>query len=224
MTQPSLHKSSLLANKGDTSPKSPLVNDEKILRKPSKRIGIFAGTFDPIHNGHISFALQAQKQANLDKIYFLPEPKPRYKPSVLSVEQRAEMIKLAIKPYPQLDILSLEADHFSVESTLPQLKANFGNAQLVYLFGSDVFCHIPKWPGANILAATGEFAVGIRHNDSLADINAATEILKSKCTVINSQYPGVSSKKIRDALKDRLSTSDTPETVIKYAINNKLYT
>lgn len=189
----------------------------------NKRIGIYAGTFDPIHIGHISFALQALEQAQLNAVYFLPEPEPRYKPSVLSVNQRAEMIKLAIKPYGFLGLLSLEDDHFSVESTLPQLNAKFGNVQLVYLFGSDVFCQIPKWPGANILAATGEFAVGIRHNDSLANIKATAEILKSKYTVINSQYPGVSSKKIRDVLKDGLNTSDTPETVIKYAVNNKLY-
>ena len=66
-----------------------------------KRIGIFAGTFDPVHKGHISFALQAIEAAGLDEVVFLPEPRPRHKQSVTDQSHRIAMINLAIKAYPK---------------------------------------------------------------------------------------------------------------------------
>jgi nicotinate-nucleotide adenylyltransferase len=71
----------------------------------NNRIGIYSGTFDPVHSGHISFALQSLKAAKLDKVYFLPERRPRNKQQVEHFGHRVAMLKRAIKPYPEFNVL-----------------------------------------------------------------------------------------------------------------------
>ncbi|HVI69805.1 MAG TPA: adenylyltransferase/cytidyltransferase family protein, partial [Magnetospirillaceae bacterium] len=62
-----------------------------------KRVGVFSGTFDPVHRGHLAFALSAQKRAQLDTVVFLPEHSPRGKIAVGSFTHRLEMLRLATK-------------------------------------------------------------------------------------------------------------------------------
>ncbi|MEI8338988.1 MAG: adenylyltransferase/cytidyltransferase family protein, partial [bacterium] len=83
------------------------------------RIGIFSGSFDPVHEGHIEFALQAIKVAKLDYLYFLPDIEPRHKSDVTHVAHRLEMLNLAIKPHPSLRVLELPDKKFSIATTLP---------------------------------------------------------------------------------------------------------
>src|ERR1035438_181672 len=97
----------------------------RIIKTRPKRIGIYSGTFNPIHTGHITFALQATTEASLDKIYFLPERKPRNKAQVEHFAHRVAMIKQAIRPHPKFNILELTDPSFSVKASLPKLQAIF---------------------------------------------------------------------------------------------------
>src|SRR3982750_4185468 len=99
------------------------------------RIGIYAGVFDPVHAGHIAFALQAGDKARLDKIYFLPERRPRHKQGVEHFGHRVAMLKRASKPHTKLDVLELEDISFNMERTLPRLQKKLKGEQLVFLFG-----------------------------------------------------------------------------------------
>ena len=78
------------------------------------KVGIFSGTFDPVHAGHIAFALEAMESAGLDKVYFLPESMPRRKSGVTHYAHRLAMLELALKPYNKLSILELPDKQFSV--------------------------------------------------------------------------------------------------------------
>ena len=66
------------------------------------RIGIFAGTFDPVHAGHIAFALQAAEIAKLDEVVFIPERRPLSKSSTEHFGHRVAMIRQAIMPHSKL--------------------------------------------------------------------------------------------------------------------------
>ena len=70
--------------------------------KNVKKVGIMGGTFNPIHNGHLTLAQYAQKQIGLDKVLFMPSGISYMKKNVLDPQKRADMVHLAIKDNPVL--------------------------------------------------------------------------------------------------------------------------
>lgn len=191
-----------------------------------KRIGIYSGTFNPVHAGHIAFALQAMKAAKLDKLYFLPERRPRSKKHVEHFGHRVAMLKQAVKPYPKFDVLELDDVSFTVKRTLPRLEIMFPESQLVFLIGSDVAEHMGQWPQLDRLFATSEILVGIRdmHDaDHLQQIIADWPVKPLDARIIKSHAASVSSKKVREALQARGTTAGLLTSVAKYSNTNWLY-
>src|SRR4051812_5853101 len=95
------------------------------LKQKQPRIGIYAGTFDPVHAGHMSFALHARQMAGLDEVYFLPERTPRHKPQAEHYGHRVGMLRRAIRPYNNLAVLELVDKHFTVQRTMLGLRQVF---------------------------------------------------------------------------------------------------
>lgn len=190
-----------------------------------KRIGIYSGTFNPIHAGHISFALQAIDESKLDKVYFLPE---RYRSDKSDVEHfghRVAMIRQAVKPHNRLGLIELSDITFSVDRTLPKLESKFSNDQLVFLLGSDQLKFIKDWPNVDRLLKKTELVVGIRERDQ-DSIKSLVKNLKSttkKISLIDSYAPKVSSSKIRDALRRHQDTEGILTSVRRYSNQNWLY-
>lgn len=190
------------------------------------RIGIYSGTFNPVHAGHIAFALQAMKAANLDKLYFLPERRPRSKKHVEHFGHRVAMLNTAVKPYPKFDVLELDDVSFSVKRTLPRLEIMFPEGQLVFLVGSDVAEHMGQWAHLDRLFATSEILVGIRDQhdaDHLQQIIADWPVKPLDARIIKSHAADVSSKKIREALQARGTTAGLLTSVARYSNSNWLY-
>ncbi len=115
-----------------------------------KKIGIFGGTFDPIHIGHLRMALELKEQLDLDEMRLLPchQPPHRYVPQVSSA-QRAEMLRIALQDCPelQLDERELQRDKPSYTyDTLLELRAELGSdVSLVLCMGEDAFAGLPNW-------------------------------------------------------------------------------
>jgi len=74
---------------------------------PLPRIGIYSGSFDPVHAGHIVFALKAQKVAGLERIYFVPERKPERRADPEHYVHRSVMLRRALQPYEQFAVFDL---------------------------------------------------------------------------------------------------------------------
>lgn len=192
----------------------------------SKRIGIYSGTFDPVHSGHITFALQSISAAKLDRIYFMPERRPRTKRHVEHFAHRVAMIKQAIKPHPLLKLIELVDISFSVNRTLPKLQAMFAGDQLVFLFGSDILDNILSWPKIDKLLNDNELVIGIRSNLDKQYLKQNVEIWKTKPRALymfDSYNPNVTSSKIRYALRKRMSSNGSLKSVERYSNKHWLY-
>ncbi|MFZ1248902.1 MAG: nicotinate (nicotinamide) nucleotide adenylyltransferase [Candidatus Saccharimonadales bacterium] len=197
----------------------------KSQQKPT-RIGIYAGTFDPVHAGHISFALQAASAARLDELYFIPERRPRGKHQVSHFAHRVAMLRRATKHHPTLKVLEVEDKTFSVAHTLPRLRQRFSGATLVFICGSDVVLGMSHWPQLDQLFATTELCVGRRSRHSSQQIEQA---LKELCSqprqtyVIESYSPKISSSKVRQAFREGRLGHGLLASVKAYATKEWLY-
>ncbi len=193
----------------------------------TKRIGIYAGTFDPVHSGHIAFALQALSAVHLERVYFLPERQPRNKRQVEHFGHRVGMLERALKPHPQLEVLELVDSSFSVQRTLPQLQRRFAGDQLVFLFGSDVVAGLADWPNADRLLQDAELVIGIRSKDKRDNLRRIIESWPSQprsVTMFDSYAPAVSSGIVREALRaGRTAAPGLLSSVERYSDRHWLY-
>lgn len=191
-----------------------------------QRIGIYSGTFDPVHAGHIAFALQAAETARLDRIYFLPERRPRGKQQVTHYAHRVAMIRRAVRPYPQLGVLELEDKNFSVPRTLPRIERRFPGAELVFVCGSDVLGCMTVWPGVERLLERVELCIGGRYQEDVENIAIQLVRLPKQpiaSTVVKSYAAAVSSSQIREALRAKRSVRGLLASVRDYATREWLY-
>jgi nicotinate-nucleotide adenylyltransferase len=191
-----------------------------------KRVGIFSGTFDPVHKGHVAFALQALEKAELDMVYFAPEVKPRRKPQVTHYAHRVAMLKLAVRPYKKLAVLELPERYFSAATTLPKLQQKFPDSRLVLLLGSDLFEHLPLWPKADRLLGSVGLVVGARGNYEVAEALARLPHLPAQPQefhVLDSIERQTSSAAIRGDLVAGRPSGELVPSVAKYARDHWLY-
>ena len=112
-------------------------------------IGIFGGTFDPIHYGHIKPALSVMQSLNLSQLRFIPNRLPPHRAEPwLDVEQRLALLKSALEKYPEAIIdereLNREGPSYMVE-TLASLKDEFNDESLGLIIGMDVFFGLTSW-------------------------------------------------------------------------------
>lgn len=107
-------------------------------------IGIISGTFDPVHNGHIALAEAALLKLKLSEIYFIPEPKPRVKNPIATINHRKKMLQLAISQNSKLKLLSLSSETFSINN-FEELKSIFPKKRIYLIFGSDAYQKSKLW-------------------------------------------------------------------------------
>jgi|SRR5665213_2003621 len=188
------------------------------------RIGIYSGSFDPVHLGHITFALQAIEAAHLKKVYFLPERQPVDKSNVEHFGHRVAMIKSAIKPHSKLALLELDDRTFSVNKTLPKLKNKFSGSDLIFMVGSDKVKSMPSWPNIDKLLYTTDVLIGIRKGDTIEQITEDTlSWPKPPVNVLISYSPEVQSTDIRKSLENGEPANGLLKSVAAYIRKNWLY-
>jgi len=114
------------------------------------RVGIFGGTFDPPHVGHLILAAEACDQLRLDRVLWVVTPKPPHKSyqAISSLEVRMELVSAAIAQDDRFEISNVEVNrpgpHYSFE-TVQILKQENRDADLFYLMGGDSLHDLPIW-------------------------------------------------------------------------------
>lgn len=193
-----------------------------------KKVGIFSGSFDPIHMGHLDFAKQALEECKLDKIFFLVEPRPRRKQGVRALEHRRNMVQLSIEHQPSFGSILLEQPRFSVAQTMPVLKQLFKGAELHLLMGDDVLNHLADWPHVEELVSDVCFVIGVRKHSpkeikQILEMLQETRGLKLKYNVFQASLPKFSSSQVRLSLKHGQNSPGIAPKVLKYIRENNLY-
>lgn len=129
-----------------------------------KKIGIFGGTFDPIHHAHLILARDALGQLQLESVIFIPAAISPNKlgQTAAAAEIRLEMVRAAIEGEPRfcLDAMELErpAPSYTVE-TIEALRAREPNAEFVFLIGEDNVASLPTWHRFADLSKMVQFVV-----------------------------------------------------------------
>ena len=112
-------------------------------------IGIFGGSFDPVHLGHLKTAKSIKKELNFERLFLLPCHDPVHKNSLhYSPKQRLEMLNLAIKDYPSLEIDTREIDREGnsyMIDTLADLTEEFKGKTICLIIGMDSFLSFKTW-------------------------------------------------------------------------------
>jgi nicotinate-nucleotide adenylyltransferase len=112
------------------------------------RIGVFGGTFDPPHKGHLGMARHARATLGLDRVLFSVAPRPPHKsaPATTPLEHRIEMMRLALGSEPWLALTRIEEDH-DVSFTVDLLRAcrSRTRADLYFIIGADSLAELPTW-------------------------------------------------------------------------------
>lgn len=114
------------------------------------RLGIFGGSFDPVHNGHLELARSCQDQAGLDEVWFTPAARQPLKTEgpFAAAEDRCRMLQLATAGQPSWKLYRLEIDRggtsYTVD-TLARVRADHPDAELYFLMGADALRDLPQW-------------------------------------------------------------------------------
>jgi len=164
------------------------------------KIGIYPGTFDPLHEGHIAFARAARISCSLDKVVFLPEPSPRNKINVAVVQTRLDYIQQYIEQDPALSAQLISQPRFDVATTLPLLIKTFPRDTITLLIGSDVAIRLIDWPDIDKLTQATSFAVGMRSDDSRQAVCRALDELRADYTIVETEHGNLSSSQFRKAI------------------------
>ena len=135
-------------------------------------LGIFGGTFDPIHFGHLRLATELAEAFRLERVLFVPNGLPyhRGREAHATNEQRLTMVKLAIARDARFDVdnreLRREGETYTYD-TLAEVRQERGpDVPLVFLTGSDAFSKVDTWHRWQALFELAHFVVAIRANDA----------------------------------------------------------
>jgi nicotinate-nucleotide adenylyltransferase len=199
------------------------------------RIGIFGGTFDPVHMGHLIVAEQCRDQAGLDEVWFLPSYIPPHKADrgITRFEQRCDMLELAIAGHGafKVDRIEKELPEPSYTArTLAELHARHPGDEFFLLVGSDCLLDLPGWyepravieraglvvvPRPGVMLWTAE-----RLATALGVDVSAVRLRLIACPMID-----IASRELRRAIADGLSVRYlVPRAVEEYIRERKLYT
>ncbi len=143
-----------------------------------ERIGLFGGTFNPIHSGHLRAAEIVQKRLLLDEVLFIPSYIPPHKDSVeiTSPAHRLKMVELALRSYPRFVPSSIEVDaqerSYSI-ITLGKIKKLYPKARIFFILGIDAFLEIDTWKNHEKVLEQCFFVVISRPGFQLKDAETA---------------------------------------------------
>lgn len=202
--------------------------------------GLFGGTFNPVHNGHIDLGLRLTREFPLGRVLYILSARPPHKNrEVVTAPLRWKMLKKALSPYPALvpSDIEMRSSHPSwTVNTIKKLKKTHTSSRLVFISGSEGFLQIQSWKDYRDLLREIPFLIILRepsHLDGIRRIARDEKLTTGKSfrenrhlLVYHYQSPtsDLSSTRIRKRLRAKISvTSLVPPAVNKIIKEYKLY-
>ncbi len=198
-----------------------------------RRLGIFGGTFDPIHRGHLIAAGECLTRLDLDQIWFVPVGDPPHKRGriVSPAADRVAMVELAIAGNPRFHLSRCEVDRpgasYSVD-TVRQIRAEVGPAaELFFIIGQDSLLDLPRWRQPEQLLALCQIVAVNRPGYPRIDLSRLGPVIaaaKDRITFIEIPAFDVAASEVRR----RVAAGDSieglvPEAVQRYIEAHGLY-
>ncbi len=206
-----------------------MLYNSSMIDEQSKAIGILGGSFAPPHNAHVEMATMAISELALGKVVFVPTTLYYYKTSIrLDWQTRLDMLKLAIKPYPDMVIDTIEAEYNNdlyAILMLEQLQRKYG--EIIYIIGGDSLLNIEFWYNAEELLKKYKIAVLTRGASRQQIIDKAKN-LKAKynadITVLEGMPSNISSSLVMNMVILGIDISGLVNNDVKnYIISHNLF-
>lgn len=195
----------------------------RIHPKPLPRIGIYSGSFDPVHAGHIVFALKAQKIAGLEQVYFVPERRPQHGAEPEHYVHRTIMLGRALQPYDQFHVFDLPDARLNARS-LTRVVDGLPQAELSLLTtASELLWHEGDLPG---LYHKLHLVVAVTTHTQMAEVLTrltAADTPLGNITFVDIGTDHISSAEVRKALRQGRQIKGLLPSVWRYARKQWLY-
>ena len=193
------------------------------------RLGIFGGTFDPPHVGHLLAASDAIEHLKLDRMVFVPAAKQPLKVGRVTAPavHRLAMVRLTVGSDPRLEADSVEVDRDGLSYTVDTLRDFAGRyplAELFFLVGADVLSSFAQWRDPRTILELATLAVMVRGAESEGAVRDVDAVLADRATFIPTRRIDVSSTEIRDRVRSGRSIHGfVTDAVAEYISSNGLY-
>ena len=144
----------------------PKVQPQQVKAERHCRVGLYGGTFNPVHNAHLLVAEQVGRTLSLDKVSFLPDMQPPHRDhkGTIAADLRVDMLKLAVADNPFFDIEMEEINRGGVSytyDTIKALKERHPDTDYYFIIGGDMVDYLPTWNKIDQLVEMVNF-VGVR--------------------------------------------------------------
>jgi len=168
-----------------------------------RRLGVFGGTFDPIHMGHLVAASEALHAFQLDRVLFVPAGQPWQKQGYSPAEDRYLMTMLGTVGHPRFAVSRIELDRRGptyTADTLQSLRDLLGDLELFFIAGTDAAQNLGTWHDVARVARLAELIVVTRPGAAVADVASGEALPKTHLLTI----PGVavSATEVRQRVRE----------------------
>ena len=197
-----------------------------------KKYGIFGGSFNPIHYGHLMICEYIKEEMGLDKVIFIPTGNPPHKEIGVSAEDRYEMVRLSISPNPDFKISDIETTRVNLSytvDTIRELKEIYKEEKLYFLIGLDSLFQLKTWMKIGDLSQEIEFVVALRpgyldKEEVNKEIDFLRENFGTKINLIKTPLYEISSTDLRDRIREGKSLRYLiPKKVLDYIEESGFY-
>jgi nicotinate-nucleotide adenylyltransferase len=200
-------------------------------RETLVRIGVFGGTFDPVHLGHLILAEQCREQGRLDQVWFVPAARPPHKldQELTPFSHRVEMLNLAIAGQPAFRVDELEKERPGpgfTAVTLEELQRQHSGNEWSLIIGGDALRDLPGWFHPERIVAQAELLVMPRPGASMPSVEELQVKLGAAVRVQVIEVPliGISSTEVRKRIcAGRSVRYLVPRAVEAYIRDKHLY-
>lgn len=192
-----------------------------------KKIGLFFGSFNPIHIGHLILANYILENSDMDELWFVVSPQNPFKDkkSLLTDHNRLDMVQLAVKNYPKMRAsnveFSLPKPSYTID-TLTYLKEKYPNYSFALIMGEDNLDSLPKWKNAEKLMSDYQIIVYPR---TLEGEKKDSEYLQHEnISMVNAPIIELSATEIRNMIKEGKNVRPMlPPEVFEYLDGSSFY-
>ncbi len=195
------------------------------------RLGIYGGTFDPIHYGHLLLAERCREELQLDEVWFIPAGSPPHKQGRVTTPAKARvaMVEFAVSGFPEFRVSRIELDRvgpsYTVQ-TLEQIRASDPSREVFLLMGADSIAELVTWKDPARILELSQVVAANRAGER-PDLSSLSELLlQTGRTVLEVEMPamGISASEIRwRVARHRSIRFLTPRPVEMYIRQHKLY-